>query len=126
MLLQGKLVGLSSHGVSLATASLPVGEDAYIIPINAALNEMLYLLIDVCLIRLIVENVVKIVDMVLSFILDLNLEGAEHMHHLLSLFECDLALVVCLVVLLQDGPDPHKDSDVALELQILIQKVFLV
>jgi hypothetical protein len=87
---------------------------------------MLHLFIDICLARLVVEDMVEVVDVVLILILKLNLERTQHSHHLLCLLKCDLALVIGFVVLLQNGSHSHKDPDVAFELQILIQQMLLI
>ena len=59
---------LSSHGVSFATSSLPIGEDAYIKTVQKALNQLGYLLVDIILGGVFVKATIEVKSLCTIFL----------------------------------------------------------
>lgn len=78
---------ISAHGICLSRSSLPVRENTDIVAIQERLHQVLHLLIDVALARLLPKNIIKIKQVSLLIMLQFTLLRVWGLQLLLYLSE---------------------------------------
>jgi len=134
--LRGLLRHLRAHSVGLTTASLPISKDADIISVKEALYQVLDFIVDLTLSAILVEDAIKVESLrarcyspyLAHFVgrsVNRNLRRVNGLESLLQRLKLFGTARVSFKVLTQDGPYSHEDPDVALVLEILIEKALL-